>query len=684
MSITGSNLTISDRDSPKLSSATIKLLNRPDGNSEELSVNLNGTQIRILDNSSGTLRLGGPDTIANFEKVLRTASYRNKASSPNLATRSISFVINDGEASSAARISTVKIINPKISLSMTPETQTIAKGDSAVFRIDIKNVGSVRLVDVRISSSDAPNCDTSFSSISPGETRTKSCGVSDVQTEFTHAAMVTAKDDFGNKVSAQDSSRVEVINPNIRIVKSPSSQTVEKGGTAIFEIFVVNTNSLVDLYDVKVVDELTPDCNREVGSLRRQEQFSYSCKQEDVESAFVNEIIVSGTDRISNELVQDGSIAAVEVIATEIELSADPDFLISGGGNVIFEVQVANRGSRPIRLQEMSVSELGAITNPNNNLLQDNSCLDALLTEIDVKKSYICTFTANVGPTYGIREYVLHAVSKDADNNQLVDTGEAVVIVADSSRLSVALDASTTSIAAPGGVITETVSVSPITPAGVSGSGVASSFELEALRHSVLGNLNGIGSCSLPQAVGAGETYSCIFQVAASGQIGGSDLHIVAAAGTDAEGITPGNTDYIEITYFDPRRQSRWLPLVAGITLPVDDNNDTACAASRLQFDAVQSFFLDDENDWYVFSVKHKGNISIQIDNLTSPDAQVLVYAALDCDNLSGRDLVAHNGDYEPNKLLSFEAEAGEHYLWITNPNGITQQSPYTILLQSP
>jgi hypothetical protein len=83
--------TVSDIDDTILESAEIKLTNRPDGNDESLSMDLEvlrGTSIDSLgyDPETGILALFGPDTLANFQKVLRTVSYDNREALQTTAT----------------------------------------------------------------------------------------------------------------------------------------------------------------------------------------------------------------------------------------------------------------------------------------------------------------------------------------------------------------------------------------------------------------------------------------------------------------------------------------------------------------------------------------------------------------------------------------------------------------------
>ena len=106
--IVGSDATVFDPDSSHLTSLTARITNLKDGDAEVLSANTAGTNItRVYSN--GVLTLSGTDTVANYQKVLRTISYYNSARDPDLTARIIRFVASDGQYSSNTATSTVAV-----------------------------------------------------------------------------------------------------------------------------------------------------------------------------------------------------------------------------------------------------------------------------------------------------------------------------------------------------------------------------------------------------------------------------------------------------------------------------------------------------------------------------------------------------------------------------------------------
>lgn len=109
--IADTDLLVTDDDDTDLESATVTLVNHPDGTDEGLTASTGGTSITaVYDPGTGILSLNGTDTLANYMQVLRSVRYTNNASDPDLTIRTIEFVVNDGTADSNTAICRVTII----------------------------------------------------------------------------------------------------------------------------------------------------------------------------------------------------------------------------------------------------------------------------------------------------------------------------------------------------------------------------------------------------------------------------------------------------------------------------------------------------------------------------------------------------------------------------------------------
>jgi hypothetical protein len=108
-----SALTVTDADNASLGSATVSIsVNYASGQDVLALADQNG----ITGNwnaGTGVLTLSGSATVAQYQAALRSITYVNTSDAPSAATRTVSFVVNDGTASSTAatRNITVAAIN---------------------------------------------------------------------------------------------------------------------------------------------------------------------------------------------------------------------------------------------------------------------------------------------------------------------------------------------------------------------------------------------------------------------------------------------------------------------------------------------------------------------------------------------------------------------------------------------
>lgn len=107
---------------------------------------------------------------------------------------------------------------------------------------------------------------------------------------------------------------VFVPSPAIDIEKTPGTQNIVGGNSAIFTITVTNIGDL-DLINVEVVDPLTPACDNLIGALAIGQVFSYVCTLPNVLADFTNTASVTGTAPLG-DVVTDTSSAIVRVVET--------------------------------------------------------------------------------------------------------------------------------------------------------------------------------------------------------------------------------------------------------------------------------------------------------------------------------------------------------------------------------
>jgi uncharacterized repeat protein (TIGR01451 family) len=218
------------------------------------------------------------------------------------------------------------VIKPHISISKSPDAQTILIGQTANFTITVTNDGDSTLTNVVVTDALAPGCArtsadiSGLASMSPGASITYTCTLANVTASFTNIAIATGTPPVGPPVSAQDTAAVTAVapatHPAITIVKNPKSQTVTRGGTANFTITVTNTGD-VALTNVTVSDPLSPNCNRTIGTLAPGASTSYTCTRANVTANFTNVAVASGTAGGTTVTAQDTAPVTAKAAALQ-------------------------------------------------------------------------------------------------------------------------------------------------------------------------------------------------------------------------------------------------------------------------------------------------------------------------------------------------------------------------------
>jgi hypothetical protein len=129
--------TVTDVDSANLASLTVTITNILDPGTEILSTDVTGTSITgNYVPATGVLTLTGPDTVANFQTVLRKVQYQNTDVDPDATARVIQFVANDGSTNSNTATAMVNIVSTDTAPTAVADSATVAE-DSSNNPIDV-------------------------------------------------------------------------------------------------------------------------------------------------------------------------------------------------------------------------------------------------------------------------------------------------------------------------------------------------------------------------------------------------------------------------------------------------------------------------------------------------------------------------------------------------------------------
>jgi hypothetical protein len=123
------------------------------------------------------------------------------------------------------------------------------------------------------------------------------------------------------------------------------------------------------------------------------------------------------------------------------------------------------------------------------------------------------------------------------------DLGFEIPIEVPAAPVTVMKTANPETVAEPGGVVQFTVELSNDSP--------FATLTVDTLVDDVHGNLNGQGTCSVPQVLGPGVSYSCSFSAQVSGTGGDFETDTVTAMGEDENGNDVEGSDDATVTITD-------------------------------------------------------------------------------------------------------------------------------------
>jgi uncharacterized repeat protein (TIGR01451 family) len=232
-------------------------------------------------------------------------------------------------------------------------------------------------------------------------------------------------------------------------------------------------------------------------------------------------IVIANAETKTCKITNDDDIPP----AVEVTKTADPDTLAEPGGTVTFTVIVHNTSEEAVTLTGLTDDPDDDGPLPAVTLDGVGSC-DVPL-ELAVDATYTCSFQRSiVGGAGDSRTDRVVATVRDDEDDEATDNDDATVTITDAlPAISVEKTANPTSVAELGGNVTYTVKVT-------------NDSEIEALNLTSLvddkfGNLDGKGTCDVPQTLAVGESYTCAFTEQVSGNAGSSHVNTVTATGSD-------------------------------------------------------------------------------------------------------------------------------------------------------
>ncbi len=278
---------------------------------------------------------------------------------------------------------TVNVAEPGISIAKTPDSQYVLYGGTAAFTITVVNTGDVTLAPITVTDVLAPYCNSNNPfPLFRGITREIYCTLPGVTADLTNIAVVTGGTTISTEISAADDAFVDVITPALTIAKTPLTQVVQSGSSAVFTITVTNSGDIT-LTNIRVDDTAVPACNRNIGPLAAGATYPYTCTQSNVPVAFTNVATASGDSPV-NSVITTSNLATVTVITPALAVFKTPDFQAANNGDTVtFTITVSNTGD--VTLAPITVTD--ALAPDCNRVITAGLTAESLST-------YNCTMEA--------------------------------------------------------------------------------------------------------------------------------------------------------------------------------------------------------------------------------------------------------------------------------------------------
>ena len=214
--------------------------------------------------------------------------------------------------------------------------------------------------------------------------------------------------------------------------------------------------------------------------------------------------------------------AEVKILDTPSSISvvkrADPSKLTEPGGPVTFSIEVVNSS----QVDAITIDSL--TDNIHGDLNGQGDCATPFSLQAG-DPPYTCAFTAELTEQGGTTEVnTVTASGIDDDGKEVSGTDQAGVTILDTPPvLSVTKRAVPDFLVPPGEPVLFLFTAI--------NQSVSDTITLETLRDSVFGDLNGRGTCSVPQELKAGDTYECEFEAYVEGASGDTHSDQIEASG---------------------------------------------------------------------------------------------------------------------------------------------------------
>ena len=578
---------------------------------------------------------------------------------------------------------------PLILSSQKPRLQDFFPGGTATFTVSITNTGTVELQGINVTGATTADCNrTDLGSLGPGQSTSYTCqtsGSGGVTESFLNELQANGTAG-ATTVSHRSNAYVKVLNPDLRITKSPQFQTVDKGGMAAYSILVYNTSDFIMTLE-EIDDALNNECDRDpttTVTLSQGEPLKINCFPANIQEAMASEITVVARNAENNELYTATDIAWIDVVSLAASLTPNPVTIPEPGGLVTYTVEVTNTGSPSVTLTGLSTDKFGNLLDPDNPLIESgtNSCLPGGSPTVLPPNggSFSCAYVAPVSGQPSQFADVLTATAMSTSNVEVFATANATVTITNlPASMQLTLGADPSFINPPGRQVNFSVQVR--------NTSSADAITITKMEDELLGSLNGRGTCAVPvEGILPGFSYQCQFAAEVSGQVGDQRSRAISVQAIDDD-PTPETLDASEIvtvSIIAQPEQKIFLPNVSDDNDPINEPNNSCSNAHLMlvnrQYWVTPPAKYPADQDYFAFEVPQESQATIELTNFV-PRAGQMVVRYDDDDPTKPTPNCERVWDRRPRLTLNNTMDlgqmpAGRYYIQIINdgPSNIADQ----------
>lgn len=492
----------------------------------------------------GTLNNGASATVDIT--VLVDAGFAGTSMTNTVTVSSDNADTNPGNNSDTENTT---IIHPAIEIIKLPDNQTLPIGGTANWTITVNNIGDVLLNNVTVTDAMAPNCDNNLGTMGVGGSTTYSCDLTNVTQDFTNVADVVGTAPSGDNVTDDDDAFVDIL-PAITVIKSVNPASLpEPGGVFSFTVRVNNdSNEAITL--TSLVDDIHGDLDGQ-GTCSMPQAIGIGGFYQCFFDATVNgnagfsetDTVTATAEDDDGNSVNDNDTATLDITdvasaGINVTKTATPTSINEPGGSITFDLQIDN----PSSVDTVTINSI--VDDIHGDLDGQGTC--SVPQVIAPGGNYQCSFSALVTGNAGDSETdTITADGVDDDGAAVSDNDSATVDILDvaSAGITVTKTATPTSINELGGSITFDLQID--NPSTVD------SVTITSIVDDIHGDLNGQGTCSVPQVIAAGGNYQCSFSALVTGNAGDSETDTITASGIDDDGAPVSNNDSATVDILD-------------------------------------------------------------------------------------------------------------------------------------